>query len=331
MSNKSILAVLVFFAAFCFNPSNVLPAALIADHNAAADFEDIPPSYIELAKSIYRIGYGHTSHGSQVITGIHMLMDDTDFGIDYTYGLYDSGCSSSLFMCDKLMPNDLGYSTWEPDTRTALNNSSYNRNMIMWSWCGQVSSSDSTDIEDYLSKMDKLREDYPNVTFVYMTGHLDGSESDGNLHERNEQIRQHVRDTDGILFDFADVERYDPDGIDYLNLGAGIDTNGCLYDGGNWCTTWCSENTCPDYFGTGDYSCAHSNGLNCFMKGKAFWWMMAKLAGWEYDPGDGDGNGDGTNISSGCGLLSRDSNLQDSLIILAFLFAAVFVLRRNRK
>jgi len=26
--------------------------------------------------------------------------------------------------------------------------------------------------------------------------------------------------------------------------------------------------------------CAHSQALNCVLKGRAFWWMMARLAGW---------------------------------------------------
>jgi len=29
-----------------------------------------------------------------------------------------------------------------------------------------------------------------------------------------------------------------------------------------------------------DCSCAHSQPLNCNLKGRAFWWMMARLAGW---------------------------------------------------
>jgi len=28
-------------------------------------------------------------------------------------------------------------------------------------------------------------------------------------------------------------------------------------------------------------SCAHSHRLNCVLKARAFWWMMARLAGWD--------------------------------------------------
>ena len=42
-----------------------------------------------------------------------------------------------------------------------------------WSWCGEMSSG-STDVDAYLSAMTTLEAEYPDVTFVYMTGHLDG-------------------------------------------------------------------------------------------------------------------------------------------------------------
>jgi hypothetical protein len=26
--------------------------------------------------------------------------------------------------------------------------------------------------------------------------------------------------------------------------------------------------------------CAHSHCFNCYLKGKAFWWLLARMAGW---------------------------------------------------
>ncbi|MBN1422603.1 MAG: hypothetical protein JXP34_27750, partial [Planctomycetes bacterium] len=118
---------------------------------------------------------------------------------------------------------------------------------------------------------------YPGVTFIYMTGHLDGTGSDGNLHRRNEQIRAYCRENGKILFDFADIERYDPDGVDYLDR-AGDDQ--CRYlDGGvleNWAIEWCDAHpgVCSSC------SCAHSQSLNCDRKARAFWWLLARVAGW---------------------------------------------------
>jgi hypothetical protein len=161
------------------------------------------------------------------------------------------------------------------------------RNAVLWSWCGQADTSPEN-MQIYLDLMSGLIADYPEVTFIYMTGHLNGTGEEGNLHQRNEQIRAHVLATGGVLFDFADIESYDPDGDYFLDLGA---NDGCYYwiDGvqHNWAIEWCDEHPGE----CSSCSCAHSQSLNCDMKGRAFWWMMARLAGWT-GPCAGDVNQD---------------------------------------
>ena len=91
-----------------------------------------------------------------------------------------------------------------------------------------------------------------------------------------------------VLFDFADIESYDPDWNYYLDLGC---NDNCDYSGGNWAANWCGNNPSSDLCAS--CSCAHSQSLNCNLKARAFWWMMARLAGW---PGvaPGDTNCDGS-------------------------------------
>jgi hypothetical protein len=166
--------------------------------------------------------------------------------------------------------SDLGnpdYTSWERATRNHLNNAGKSRNLVMWSWCGQVSSASYANIEQYLTLMSNLEKDYPDVTFVYMTGHLDGTGTAGNLYQRNNQIREFCRVNNKTLFDFADIESYDPEGNYYSS-----ETDAC-----NWCKQWCDSHDC-DFCTSG---CAHSQCFNCYNKGKAFWYMMARLAGWE--------------------------------------------------
>ena len=123
--------------------------------------------------------------------------------------------------------------------------------------------------------MNELENKFPEVVFVYMTGHLDGMGEQGNLNVRNDQIRQYCIKNKKILFDFADIESYDPDGLYMLDKFA---DDGCYYGKNNHkrnlADEWCLRHAdrCEPY------ECAHSRPLNCDLKARAFWWMMARLA-----------------------------------------------------
>jgi uncharacterized repeat protein (TIGR01451 family) len=257
---------------------------IIIDHTCT-DLSKIPSFWIERAKDLLRVFYGHTSHGSQPVTGMRVIMNNPSYG-----GLYDftddgSVLSGQLSLDDHYADlGDLGNpnnTEWEQRTREYLDSPAHaDRNVVVWSWCGQVSGASPEYISTYLSLMDGLEADYPDVTFVYMTGHLNGTGEEGNLHQRNNQIRDHVTANNGVLFDFADIESYDPDHDYFLDRGA---DDGCDYDGGNWATEWCAANSSDPLCAA--CGCAHSQALNCNLKGRAFWWMMARLAGWS-GPGE---------------------------------------------
>lgn len=240
---------------------------LIINHNNA-NIDSIPESIINTAKSTFRIAYGHTSHGSQLTSGMTTLRAQNSL-YDYNAG----GTNGALYYNESLVYGDLG-GDWEIQTRDLLG-SNDSINMVMWSWCGQMSDMSADEVNDYLSAMDALESDYPGVIFVYMTGHLDGSGEAGTLHRNNEMVRDFARNYNKVLFDFADIESYNPNGSYFLNMGADDNND---YSEGNWATLWCSANAGSPL--CSDVSCAHSQSLNCNLKGRAFWYMMARLAGW---------------------------------------------------
>jgi uncharacterized protein YjdB len=84
------------------------------------------------------------------------------------------------------------------------------------------------------------------------------------------------------LYDFADIESYDPDNNYYLNKRA---NDNCDYDSNgdgsldkNWAADW--QNTHTSNVDWYNCSSAHSKPLNANRKAYAAWWLFARLAGW---------------------------------------------------
>jgi len=252
---------------------------IIVDHTCC-DITAIPEAAIDSAKSKLVIAYGHTSHGSQLVTGMTGLA--TYLGSLYAFNGDGSGGALELRDSPFSGAYDLGNpdrTAWATATRTYLDAHS-EVNVVIWSWCGQVSDATEININTYLSLMSTLEAEYPGVMFVYMTGHLDGSGLTGNLHIRNEQIRAYCRANDKILYDFADIETYDPDdtyfGDRTPNDACDYDTNGDQIRDGNWAIEWQTENPGEWY----DCVAAHTQPLNGNLKAYAAWHLWARLAGW---------------------------------------------------
>jgi hypothetical protein len=290
--------------------------AIIVDHTST-DITAIPQAWIEAAKSTLHIGYGHTSHGSQLMTGMSGLVGFANgggkgLGLPTDIFEYNSdGSGGALYLRDGIMAGDCGYyPQWveetegylgDPDPVTGRGQDHPDINVIIWSWCGQVSGrSEETMLETYLLPMTQLELDYPGITFVYMTGHANGGGEEGNVHLRNQQIREYCIANDKVLYDFYDIELYDPDGNYYGDQHV---TDNCDYDGGgNWATEWQGTHTQDvDWYGC---SCAHSQDLNCNQKAYAAWWLWARIAGWDGVTGgrpESDQDGDWTTAATWVG------------------------------
>mgnify|MGYP006282176233 CR=1 FL=1 len=259
---------------------------IIINHEST-DITKLSEESIKLAKEKLHIAYNHTSHGSQLITGMEELIEFANNGgrnlalEEDIFQFNNGGTNGALDLHDQFAGwSDCGrYPEWVDLTRDYLDNpENSDVNVLMWSWCGQVDEKYAAGElwSEYLEPMTQLEEDYPSVTFVYMTGHVDIND-DANNKAANDSIRSFCENNNKVLYDFADIERYDPDN----NYFEYVDDN-CDYfnaEGeklGNWAIEWQNSHTEGEEW----YECeaAHSQPLNANQKAYAAWSLFTQIA-----------------------------------------------------
>ncbi|MBU8870978.1 MAG: hypothetical protein KOO60_08980 [Gemmatimonadales bacterium] len=130
---SAILATCCFALISCSDssdqPNTTVPPVvdsdgILADHSSTAEFLTIPDDFLVSAAADLNIFYGHTSHGSQLMTGLGMVQSEN--------AKYDPPHIQERSA-------DLGHNGslgWEEITRAFLADNADDYNVVMWSWCG---------------------------------------------------------------------------------------------------------------------------------------------------------------------------------------------------
>lgn len=237
--------------------------AIVADHYGIDEFETIPSDAITTAAGLDTL-FKHQSTGQYIyIDGLLCLTGERG-GEDcavYINGPYDvSNWNWSVW--DEPMANgDLKTDQWVD----VVNAQQQNYSILGMKFC--YVDAWNLHFDYYRDAMEQLEQAYPDKTFIWSTAALiaesvvsqpGGIEIAADLQAFNQQLRDYALANNKILFDLAEMESHDLDG------------NACIAEG--------YEALCQEYYRDGG---GHPNVLASIRIAKGYWWLMARIGGWD--------------------------------------------------
>lgn len=312
--STSIFAlILAALAAGCAEPSAPdTSGATIADHTVALEavLRSIPAEYVDEARNNFHVAYQHTSHGTHVSYGVFGLPgfqagDEARFGVtddDPAPGkldFHDYAIAPSE-NCDLSTSDNAGWSSWIARNRAYLDadvNDSVN--IVMWSWCDIT----GHDVDGYIASMQTLIGEYGAggakigsgsgktksvpVDFIFMTGHANAGANTGpgNPRSQAEKILDYCTERGYYCLDYYGIDTHDMNGAYWEDAGDDGDSaaGGSFYSA--WQTAhaegadWYENRSSPG--GAATYGAHTSQHITANRKAFAFWWILARIAGWE--------------------------------------------------
>ncbi len=133
-------------------------------------------------------------------------------------------------------------------------------------------------LQDYLDAIDEYNAHNNAVVTFFTTGPVDGNASSElglGRYIKHEAIRAHVlADVERVLFDYADILNYNDAGELYQHPSG---FGGTLYPS-------IHPDNEKNLDGIEDPNVGHIGATGALRLGKALWWMLARIAGWDGQP-----------------------------------------------
>lgn len=258
-----------------WDPTIVQGLDILVDHNST-DYQSIPMPVIDDVQANIRFHYAHYSHGSQLLCGLQQIEDNNSEYSVAIGGGYNGENTIPPYLPTEtgalcIYNGNCGYTIentmyWKPIPSNHCTENTLNSNPTLnvsgWQWCEELNGFSAEETQQYLDAMNAYEQQYPNVTFVYMTSNaMAGGAAGYNRHMRCDQIREYCATNHKVLFDFEDLDSW--------------------YNGEHYTYQYNGEDVPYMHPAYGGNDCGHANDLNSLNKGTAVWYMMALIRGWD--------------------------------------------------
>jgi hypothetical protein len=299
---KRNLSLMALFMLSLFLPFTLLADPIVVDHTCT-DVSKIPDYWIEQARKMI-VQYVGESHGRQVPHGLELLAaQDERFKVQIGDGENDKIdvlTDTTALRILRTQKNTYGPINgdelyWATEAARGYTEATAQDAIdkgtplaaSLWCWCWDMSSENWVHDESgavvtynnerneaYINAIRRFNTNRPQTKFIYHTGVTDVQVSAGGWRSTyyNGIIRSSATTDGGILFDQADIENWNEAGTQQQTE--------TWNDNGTMRTIYVRNHDYDETVGI-QFQQGHTNDALCLKKAKAFWWMLARIAGWD--------------------------------------------------